>query len=122
VAEGRVRTLFDGIYTETQVRHGGWSHFDQGISAVVETPQGNTILYTSRRMAPMSLEQLLRAGIDPKRQNILIVKGVIAPQAAYAPIAGEIVLVDSPGPTANDPRSFFYRNRRTPLYPIELDA
>ncbi|BDC49371.1 microcystinase C [Bryobacterales bacterium F-183] len=122
VAEGRVTTIFDGIFTETQVRHGGWSHFDQGISAVVETPQGNTILYTSRRMAPMSLEQLLRAGIHPERQNILIVKGVIAPQAAYAPIAGEIILVDTPGPTANDPRSFTYRNRRRPLYPIELDA
>ena len=122
VAEGRVVTLFDGIFTETQVRHGGWSHYDQGLTAVVETPQGNTIMYTSRRMAPMSLEQLLRAGIHPERQNILIVKGVIAPQAAYAPVAGEIVLVDTPGPTANDPRSFSYRNRRRPLYPIEVDA
>lgn len=122
VAEGRVVTLFDGIFTETQVRHGGWSHFDQGISAVVETPEGNTILYTSRRMAPMSLQQLLRAGIQPERQNILIVKGVIAPQAAYAPVAAEIILVDTPGPTANDPRSFSYQHRRRPLYPIELDA
>lgn len=121
VPEGRVVTLFDGIFTETQIRHGGWSYFDQGISAVVETPQGNTILYTSRRMAPMSLEQLLRAGIGPERQNILIVKGVIAPQAAYAPIAGEIVLVDTPGPTANDPRSFSYRNCRRPLYPMDRD-
>lgn len=122
VAEGRVVTLFDGIFTETQVRHGGWSYFDQGISAVVETPEGNTILYTSRRMAPMSLQQLLRAGIQPERQNILIVKGVIAPQAAYAPVAAEIMLVDTPGPTANDPRSFSYQHRRRPLYPIELDA
>jgi microcystin degradation protein MlrC len=117
-----VRTLSDGLFTETQVRHGGWTHCDQGITAVVETLQHqHTIIYTSRRMAPMSLEQLLSLGIHPERKDILIVKGVIAPQAAYAPIAGSIVLVDTPGPTANDPSAFEYQHRRRPLFPIERD-
>jgi len=117
----RVRTLSDGLFTETQVRHGGWTHCDQGVTAVVETPApGNHIIVlTSRRMAPMSLEQILSLGIHPERMNILIVKGVIAPQAAYRPVAERIILVDTPGPTANDPRSFTYRHRRTPFFPIE---
>ncbi len=117
---GRVRTLSDGFFTETQVRHGGWTHCDQGVTAVVETSAGeHLVAFTSRRMAPMSLEQLISLGIHPERMHILIVKGVVAPRAAYEPVAAKIVLVDTPGPTANDPASFEYRHRRRPLFPIE---
>jgi len=120
VGRARVRTLSDGWFTETQVRHGGWTHCDQGITAVVETDVGgHTVVYTSRRMAPMSLEQLIGLGIHPERKDILVVKGVVAPRAAYEPVVGEFVLVDSPGPTANDPRSFAYRHRRKPMFPME---
>jgi len=49
---GDVRTLSDGRYIETQVRHGGWMYNDQGITAVVETERQHTIVLTSRRMAP----------------------------------------------------------------------
>jgi microcystin degradation protein MlrC len=117
---GTVRTLSDGRYFETQVRHGGWTYNDQGITAVVETGQRHTIVLTSRRMAPMSLEQILSLGIHPERKRLLIVKGVVAPRAAYEPIAGEIVLVDTPGVTADDPGAFEYHRRRRPLYPLEL--
>ena len=119
---GTVRTLSDGRYVETQVRHGGWTYNDQGITAVVETGQRHTIVLTSRRMAPMSLEQILSLGIHPERKRILIVKGVVAPRAAYEPIAGEIVLVDTPGVTADDPGEFEYQRRRRPLYPLEQEA
>jgi microcystin degradation protein MlrC len=119
---GEVRTLSDGRFIETQVRHGGWKHNDQGVTAVVETAQRHTVVLTSRRMPPMSLEQILSLGIHPERKQILIVKGVVAPRAAYAPVAGEIVLVDTPGVTADDPGSFKYHRRRRPLYPLEPDA
>lgn len=117
--EGTVRTLSDGIFVETQIRHGGWGGGDQGITAVVETADGHTIVLTSRRMAPMSLEQVISLGIHPERKDILIVKGVVAPRAAYEPIAGEILLVDTPGVTSDNPAAFSYRNRRRPLYPLE---
>lgn len=120
--QGRVRTISDGVFVETQIRHGGWTHNDQGVTAVIETAENHTVVLTSRRMAPMSLEQILSLGIHPERKDILIVKGVVAPRAAYEPVAGEIVLVDTPGATANDPALFTYRNRRVPLYPIERDA
>ncbi len=119
---GRVRTLSDGIFVETEVRHGGWTHNDQGLTAVVETSEGHSVILTSRRMAPMSLEQVLSLGIRPGRKRILIVKGVIAPRAAYEPVAAEILLVDTPGATSNNPRDFDYRRRRRPLYPLEEDA
>jgi microcystin degradation protein MlrC len=119
---GTVRTLSDGRYIETQVRHGGWKYNDQGITAVVETKEQHTVVFTSRRMAPMSLEQILSLGIHPERKRILIVKGAVAPRAAYEPVAGEIVLVDTPGVTADDPGRFEYRRRRRPLYPLEREA
>lgn len=119
---GTVRFLGDGKFTERKVRHGGWTHCDQGLTAVVETPEGHSILLTTRRMAPMSLEQVRSSGIRPETKEILIVKGVVAPQAAYREVAGSIVLVDTPGPTANDPGSFVYAHRRRPMFPMEHDA
>jgi microcystin degradation protein MlrC len=73
-------------------------------------------------MAPMSLEQILSLGIKPETKQILIVKGVIAPQAAYAPIAKSIVLVDTPGATSANPANFSFKHRRRPLYPLEPEA
>jgi microcystin degradation protein MlrC len=119
---GGVRTLSDGIFVETQVRHGGWGGGDQGLTAVIETENQHTIVLTSRRMAPMSLEQILSLGIKPERKQILIVKGAVAPRAAYEPVAGEILLVDSPGATSADPSRFAYTRRRKPLYPLEPEA
>lgn len=120
--QGRIRMISDGMFTETQVRHGGWTHNDQGVTAVIETPEDHTIVLTTRRMAPMSLEQVLSLGIHPERKRILIVKGVVAPRAAYEPVAAEFIVVDTPGVTSNNPRHFTYRSRRRPLFPIESDA
>lgn len=119
---GRVRTLSDGLFHETQVRHGGWTHSDQGVTAVVETAEQHTIVLTSRRMAPFSLEQLISLGVHPERKRILIVKGVVAPRAAYEPIAGEFILAGTPGATADDPRLLPYRRPRRALYPLDLSA
>ena len=119
--EGVIRTLSDGRFVERQVRHGGWGAYDQGITAVVETAEGHTVILTSRRMAPMSLEQILSLGVRPQDKKILIVKGAVAPRAAYEPIAAEIVLVDTPGVTSDNPGNFDYKNRRRPLFPLEQE-
>jgi microcystin degradation protein MlrC len=119
---GRVRTLSDGKFVETQVRHGGWGAADQGLTAVVETTETHTIILTSRRMAPMSLEQVVSLGVHPERKDLLIVKGVVAPRAAYEPVAGEVVLVDTPGVSSDNPAHFDYKRRQKPLFPLEPDA
>ena len=119
---GKVRTISDGLFTETKIRHGGWGLNDQGVTAVIETENRHSIIVTSRRMAPLSLEQLLSLGIKPETKQLLIVKGVIAPQAAYQPIASRIILVDTPGSTSANPSNFTYLRRRNPLYPLENHA
>lgn len=120
--KGKVRTIADGVFVETQVRHGGKRVNDQGLTAVVEIPSGNSLVLTSRRMQPVSLEQLLSLGIDPERKRTIVVKGVVAPRAAYEPIAREVILVDTPGVTGANPASFSYRHRWPNLFPLERDT
>jgi microcystin degradation protein MlrC len=117
--EGMVRTLTDGRFVEHEARHGGWGRNDQGITAVVETADETTVVLTSRRMAPMSLQQLLSVGIAPRNKRAIVVKGVIAPRAAYEPVCAEIVTVDTPGVTTGDPGRFTYRHRRAEMYPLD---
>jgi microcystin degradation protein MlrC len=119
---GRVRALTDGHFIEDNPVHGGGRFFNQGLTAVVETPQQYTLILTSLPMAPVSLGQVRSAGVVPERFQVIVAKGVVAPRGAYAPIAAKIVLVDTPGATAADPSRFEYRRRRRPLYPLEADA
>jgi microcystin degradation protein MlrC len=41
---GRVRTVSDGMFVERQVCHGGWTYNDQGLTVVVETATGHTVV------------------------------------------------------------------------------
>ncbi len=116
---GRVRLLHDGEYLEPQPRHGGRRINYMGLTALVELPGRNLLVLNSQRHPPFSLGQLTCLGIAPERQRLLIVKAAIAYKAAYAPIAGTIIEVDTPGLTAVNPRRFAYRHRRRPLFPLE---
>jgi microcystin degradation protein MlrC len=120
--QGRVRALTDGRFVEERAVHGGGRFFDQGLTAVVETPLQHTLILTSLPMAPVSLEQVRSAGVKPERFKVIVAKGVVAPRGAYEPIASRILLVNTPGATAADPTLFAYHRRRRPLYPLELDA
>lgn len=116
---GRVRVLHDGIYLEPEVRHGGKRVNRMGLTALVELPGRNLLVLTSQRHPPFSLGQLTCLGIQPRLQRILVVKAAIAYKAAYAPLAGTIIEVDTPGLTAVNPHRFAYRRIRRPLFPLD---
>jgi microcystin degradation protein MlrC len=121
---GRVKALHDGRYVETEVRHGGGRYWDMGHTAVIEaegsTPDLlNLLLVTAKRSSPNSLHQLISNGVYPQRQRMLVVKGAIAPRAAYEPVAAQIIEVDTPGVTAVNPKRFTYRHVRRPLFGLE---
>ena len=116
---GRVRVLHDGTYVEPQVRHGGKRLNHMGLTALVETEGRNLVVLNSLRHPPFSLGQLTCLGIRPELQRILVVKAAIAYKAAYAPVAGRVIEVDTPGLTAVNPRRFAYRHIRRPLYPLD---
>lgn len=114
-----VRSLHDGHFTESEIRHGGQTAFYMGPTAVVETETGLTVSLTSRRTVPVSLGLMTSCGLDPADFQILIAKGVHAPVAAYQPVCTALIRVDTPGATTADIQRFEYRYRRRPLYPFE---
>lgn len=115
----RVRLIHDGYYEETEPRHGGARYQDQGITAVVELEGKSLIVLTSKRQVPFSLHQLFSLGIDPRQMKHIVVKAAIAYRAAYEPIAGKIIEVDTPGLTAVNPLHFTYQNVRRPIFPLD---
>jgi len=76
----------------------------------------NVLLLTTLRSCPFSIHQLVSCGIYPERQKILVVKGTVAPRAAYEPVAKKIVLVDSPGSTAVNPAHFSFQRVRPDMF------
>jgi microcystin degradation protein MlrC len=116
---GKVRLIHDGTYVEPEVRHGGKRVNHMGLTALVELPGQGWLVLNSLRHPPFSLGQLTCLGIRPERQRILVVKAAIAYKAAYAPVAGTIIEVDTPGLTAVNPRRFVYRHARRDMYGMQ---
>ena len=114
-----VKGLHDGYFEESEVRHGGYSHFDMGPTAVVTTDTGLTISLTSLRVVPVSLGVVTSVGLAPADFQILIAKGVHAPVAAFEPVCTALIRVNTDGATAADMRTFEYEHRRRPMYPFE---
>jgi microcystin degradation protein MlrC len=118
-ADFTVRGLYEGKFRESQPRHGGFTEFDQGPTAVVETDAGLTVMLTTRRMVPMSLRQLDSCGLQPANFRFLVAKGVHAPVAAYREVCNDFIRVDTPGVTRADMRQLTYHHRRRPMEPFE---
>lgn len=124
--KGQVRSLHVGRYLETEVRHGGGRYWDMGNTAVIYVEgstldEPNLLLLTTERSSPNSAHQLISNGVYVERQKIIVVKGAIAPRAAYEPIASLIISVDSPGATAVNPEYFQYKNVRKGLFGMKQE-
>lgn len=117
-----VRAIGEGHFVESAPTHGGYTHFDQGPTAVLESSCGWTVLVTSLRMAPFSVNQITSCGLDPSQFGIVILKGVHAPVAAYASICSRLIRVNTPGVTSADAAKFHFRHRRRPMFPMEPET
>lgn len=109
----------DGRFRETAPRHGGQVTFDMGDTLIATLANGSMVMVMSYRIAPFSLEQLTAFGIDPAGFDLIVAKGVHAPLAAYQPVCGSVIQVDTPGVTQADMTRFTYAHRRKPLFPFE---
>ena len=114
-----VASLHDGKFSESEPRHGGRTHFDMGLTAVVETDRGLTLMLGSVRTPPFSLNQLLSCGIEPSQFQVLVAKGVNAPVAAYRAACKSFIRVSTPGVTTADMSLLPFRHRRRPLFPFD---
>ncbi len=120
-AQGKVVSLHDGIFREPHPRHGGFTEFDQGLTAIVQLKNGPTVMLTSRRMVPFSLEQIRSCGLDPTDFKVLVAKGVNAPMAAYQEVCATMIRVDTPGSTSANLFRLGYHHRTSPCFPWEAD-
>lgn len=109
----------DGRFREVAPRHGGQVTFDMGDTLVATLENGSVVMVMSYRIAPFSLCQLTAFGINLADFDVIVAKGVHAPLAAYGPVCGSIIQVDTPGVTQADMTRFFHRYRRKPLFPFE---
>lgn len=115
----RIVSTHSGVFRESQPRHGGFSEFDQGPTVVCETESGLTLMLTSRRMVPFSLQQLTSCGLKPTDYRVLVAKGVNAPIAAYRTVCDRFIRVNTPGSTCADLVKLDYLHRRSPMFPWE---
>lgn len=120
--EATVAGLYDGRFEEPQPRHGGFTHIDQGPTAVLRTDHGLTIMLTTRRTPPFSLRQLTAHGLMPEEFHLLVAKGVNAPVAAYKEVCKHFIRVNTPGCTTADIERLTYQHRRRPMFPFERDT
>jgi microcystin degradation protein MlrC len=116
---GTITGLFDGTWIETEARHGGRRHNDQGPTAVVKLDSGLTLVLNSLQTPPFSLGQLTSLGIDPTALQMIVVKAAVAYKAAYAPVAAEVIEVDTPGVTAVNPARFTFHHIARPMFPLD---
>jgi microcystin degradation protein MlrC len=121
VARLHVRGLYDGSFSESQPRHGGRVHYDMGPTVVGVLEGGQTVMLTSRRVTPFSLQQLTSCGINPEQFQMIVAKGVHAPVAAYQPVCRTMLRVNTPGVTTADMTRLAYNRRRRPMFPFERD-
>jgi len=111
--------LYDGHFRESEARHGGLSEFNMGRTAIVTTKFGLTIMLTSRPVLPASANQMISFGLNPFDFDLIILKGVHLPVAAYRELCPTMIRVNTPGVTTADMNNLRYKNRRNPLFPFE---
>jgi microcystin degradation protein MlrC len=117
-----VKSFHGGKFSEPQPRHGGITEFDQGLTAICETSAGLTLMLTSKRMVPFSLQQLKSCGLDPAEFQVLVAKGVNAPIAAYREVCEKFIRVNTAGSTCADMKQLEYHHRRRPMFPFERET
>lgn len=116
---GTIQSIHDGIWVETEARHGGRRHNDQGETVVLSIDGPNTLVLNSLRTPPFSLGQITSLGLDPRAARMIVVKAAVAYKAAYEPIAGRVIEVDTPGVTAINPKHFDYKHIKRPMFPLD---
>jgi microcystin degradation protein MlrC len=116
-AKALVKMLSDGVFKNDGPMNAGVES-NMGPTAVLRIG-GIDIVTISNRIQTTDLQVFLSQGIDPRAKDVLVVKSVQHFRAAYAPIAREIVLVDSGGICSPDISRLKFKKLRRPIWPLD---
>jgi microcystin degradation protein MlrC len=115
---GKVTHLSDGRFTITGPMMTGMA-VDLGPTATLDC-DGVEIVVSTRRYQNYDLGYFRIGGIEPSERAVLVVKSMQHFRAAYAPIAGEIVVVDEgDGITSADIGRLRFTRVRRPIWPLD---
>jgi microcystin degradation protein MlrC len=92
-----------------------------GLTAIVDVG-GIRVVLTSLRTMPFDIEQLRCLGIEPADCRVIVVKSAIAWRAAYGAVARSVFTIDTPGICPSNLSRLSYRNRPSPVLPLDRDA
>jgi microcystin degradation protein MlrC len=112
-----VKMLSDGVFKNDGPMNAGVLS-DMGPTAVLRIG-GIDVVTISNRIQTTDLQVFLSQGINPSAKDVLVVKSVQHFRAAYAPIAREIVLVDSGGICSPDISRLKFKKLRRPIWPLD---
>jgi microcystin degradation protein MlrC len=112
-----VKMLSDGVFRNDGPMNAGVES-NMGPTAVLRIG-GIDVVTISSRIQTTDLQVFLSQGIDPRAKDVLMVKSVQHFRAAYAPIAREIVLVDSGGICSPDITRLKFTKLRRPIWPLD---
>jgi microcystin degradation protein MlrC len=116
-AKAVVKMLSDGVFRNDGPMNAGVES-NMGPTAVLRIG-GIDVVTISNRIQTIDLQTFLSQGIDPRAQDVLVVKSVQHFRAAYGPIAREIVLVDSGGICSPDISRLEFKKLRRPIWPLD---
>ena len=112
-----VVALTDGRFVAYGPMGGGaWRNY--GLSALLRVDGVEIVVITHNGQAT-DLAQFTSLGLDPTRKATLVVKSMQHFRAAFAPIAREIVEVDTGALATRNFRERPYRHVRRPIWPLD---
>ena len=91
--------------------------FDCGPSAWVQTADGIDLVLTSVRQQAVGTDLFTGLGIDLTAKRAIVVKSTQHFHAAFAPLAQQVLYVDTPGLLRSDFENFDYRRRSLNYWP-----
>jgi microcystin degradation protein MlrC len=106
----RVERLTNGEFTLTGPMGAG-NPGNLGPTALIDIDDVRVIV-TSRKMQALDQAIIRHVGIEPSSCPILALKSSVHFRADFAPIAGEIIVVEAPGPVVADPAILNFRHVR----------
>ncbi len=110
----------DGHFTGDGPMIGGLAD-SFGPSAVIRV-EGIDILVTSLARQMLDLQQFKAFGIDPAKKRIVALKSMQHFRAAFAPVAGQVIVCDSGALCTPNYTRMPYQNVRRPVYPLDNTA
>jgi microcystin degradation protein MlrC len=114
LVKGNVRTLSDGEF----FRQMTGTIESMGRTAVIQSGAVSVVL-CENSFAHLDPNSYISLGLDPSSARIVGVKSTLHFRAFYKPIATEIILLDTPGPSSGRFETFNWQRISRPMWPLD---